>query len=111
MTTATAPAPQRIPRKDPVLMEALVMERWHMLTLDTDLNKPEWIATSDASKWTEDLETSLAYALARLCGDGFEGEVATRDVVERLQDTIGEELRKAAVAFRCGLADECVPEA
>lgn len=108
MVTATAPA---VSRKDPALMEALVDERWYMLTMDTDLNKPEWVATTDVSKWLQDLETALAYALARLCADGWEGDVATRPVVERLMDTIGVELRKAAVAFRLELSDECQPEA
>ena len=106
MATATAPTS----RKDTVLMEALVAERWLMLTLDTDVDNPERTGETEVSAWYSDTELKLAYALARLSGDGWEGAVDTRAVVVRLMETIGDELRKAAVAFRLGLSDECVPE-
>ena len=95
MTTATAT--EMTPRD---VMKIRVRERWHMLTLDTDVDNPERTGEAVGSAWVTDLEMKLAYAASRLSGDGFEGAVDTRGVVDELMETITERLTAFAVDFR-----------
>jgi hypothetical protein len=95
--TATAPA------KDRDLMEALVTERWYMLTMDTEVDRKTGIGYSTASETWLELTAKLEYIASRLAGDGFEGEPDTRVVVDALTETISERLIPWAVDHRLGI--------
>jgi hypothetical protein len=82
------------------IMEVRVLERWHMLTLDTEVDNPERTGEAVESAWVSDIELKLAYAASRLSGDGFEGDVDTRGVVEDLMEMISARLMAFAVDFR-----------
>lgn len=86
------------------LMEQLVTERWVMFTMDTDVDHTTGIGSSAISPRWERVLDDLAYAAARLAGDGFEGEPDTRGVVDGLQDIIGERLIAFAIKHRLASA-------
>ncbi len=96
--------PTKLPASERDMMDALVTERWYMLTMDTEVDNPERTGEVRVSDWTVDLETRLAYAASRLAGDGFEGAVDTRDIVDELMETITERLTAFGVGFRLASA-------
>jgi hypothetical protein len=83
-------------------MEIRVAERWDMLTLDTDVDNSERTGEAEASAWCTELELKLAYGAARLAGDGVEGDVDTRQLVNELMDLVSARLMAFAVDHRLG---------
>lgn len=98
MTAPTLPTTER------ELMQRLVLERWIMLTMDTEVDPTTGIGYTAASETWDELCAQLAYIASRLAGDGFEGEPDTRTVVEKLMGTIADKLCAFAVDHRLGTA-------
>jgi hypothetical protein len=92
MATATDPDQDHI--------DALVTERWIMLTMDTNVDSFTGIGRSTTSESWDRLTSQLAYMASRLAGDGFEGEPETRVIVDELTETICERLTEWAVDHR-----------
>lgn len=94
-----------LPRTQREMMEALVTERWHMLTLDTELDLGGG-GTSKASDWYNEVYDRLGYAASRLAGDGFEGDTDTQAIVIELMDIIGDRLVAFGVEHRLNETQE-----